>query len=96
MWRWVPPPGLKAEAIVSAADALVKVGVRHSRDFDAASPAQRGAHMSVPGLGPVTWSYLGMLTGAEGIKADTWIRRFVREALGSERSAAQAEHLLMS
>ncbi|MDX6535514.1 MAG: hypothetical protein QOF68_3258 [Gaiellales bacterium] len=57
---------LKAEAIVSAADALVKVGVRHSGDFDAASPAQRKAYIGVPGLGPVTWSYLGMLAGAEG------------------------------
>lgn len=37
-----------------------------------------------------------MLTGAEGIKADTWIRRFVREALGSERSAAHAERLLIA
>lgn len=85
---------LKAAAIVSAANRLVAVGVRHAKDFDGKNAAQRAAYVGVRGLGPVTWEYLGMNLGNEGVKADTWIRRFVAEAVGHSVEPKLAEALI--
>jgi hypothetical protein len=85
---------LKSQAIVNAAAALVAVGVRHASDLDPTSLVHRSAYRSVKGLGPVTWTYFTMLLGQPGVKADTWIVRFVRDALGPTTSPAEAEQLV--
>lgn len=73
----------KAEAVALAAGRLQAVGVARSADFAIDDDAQRRAYTSVAGLGEVTWTYLGMLLGQPGVKADVMIRRFVAEALGT-------------
>jgi hypothetical protein len=85
---------LKAEAIVAAASALVAAGASSAADFAPADPAHRRAYVEVKGLGPVAWVYLMMLLGHSGVKADTWIVRFVGEALGRRSSPKEAEELV--
>ncbi len=85
---------LKADAIVQAAVRLTEVGVRHAADLDPNSASQKRAYVGVTGLGPVTWQYLLMLVGKPGVKADTWICRFVEEAVGHPVSAHEAEGLV--
>lgn len=80
----------KAEAVIEAATRLGKAGVRCAVDLDIRSPAHRAAYTGVPGLGPVTWGYFGMLLGLSGVKADTWLVRVVAAAVGSSRDPAQA------
>jgi hypothetical protein len=55
---------------------------------------QARAWTSVRGLGPVTWKYFTMLLGAPGVKADTWIIRFVRAAVDRRVDAKTAERLV--
>jgi hypothetical protein len=83
-----------ADAIHQAAAALVAAGVRQAAELDVRDQAHRAAYLGVPGLGPVTWNYLGMLLGVDGIKADTWILRFMRQALGRPCTPAEADALL--
>jgi len=84
----------KAEAIVSAAAALSAIGVTHAADLDPTSALHKGTYCSVRGLGPVTWRYFTMLLGTPGVKADTWIIRFVSDALSRQVSSAEAEELI--
>ncbi len=85
---------LKAAAIVQAARRLAAVGVRHAADLDPAAASQRAAYCGVRGLGPVTWEYLLMLVGRPGVKADTWITRFVGDAVGRPVDSATAGRLV--
>lgn len=91
----LPGGQLKAAAIVQAATGLLQAGVRHAADVNVHSEQHRLAYQSVRGLGPVTWRYLLMLLGTPGIKADTWITRFVRSAVKARVSSPDAEALLM-
>ncbi len=77
----------KAAAVVAAADALVAAGYPTSAAIVADAPFGRAeaAYRSVPGLGKVTWTYLLMLLGVPGVKADTWVCRFVNGAVTSDR-----------
>jgi hypothetical protein len=84
----------KPDAIKAAASALTAAGVRHAVELDPANAAHRGAYTGVRGLGPVTWEYLLMLLGHPGVKADTWIRRFVADAIGREPEASEAGSLV--
>ena len=52
------------------------------------------AYLSVRGCGSVTWTYFGMLLGASGEKADTWIVRFVGDAIGRSVTQTEAEALV--
>jgi hypothetical protein len=72
----------KANAIVAAAGRLAQAGVRHSADVDRNSAQQRAAYCGTRGLGPVTWEYLLMLVGHDGVKPDTLLTRFVAGAIG--------------
>lgn len=85
---------LKAEAIVEVAQNLLDLGVRHATDLSEPSAEHKRAYRGVNGLGPVTWEYFLMLLGAPGIKADTWILRFVTQALGRKVSPVEAGALL--
>ncbi|MCL3862964.1 hypothetical protein [Actinotalea sp. K2] len=84
---------LKASAVTNGARALLEAGVFTAADLRteliaSAAVAPKAAWLSVAGLGPASWAYLGMLTGADGVKGDTWIVRFVSRAVG-ERSQPQ-------
>jgi hypothetical protein len=85
----------KSDAIVSAAKSLVAAGVKHAVDFDVHNLDQKRAYTSVKGLGPVTWEYCGMNLGQPGVKADTWICRFVAQAIGRPVESAEARGLVM-
>lgn len=85
----------KAEAVAVAAGRLIVAGAPTSRTFDAENAAQRGAYMGVPGLGMVTWTYLGMQLGEPAVKADTMVRRFVARAMDvPDVPCATAQHLV--
>jgi hypothetical protein len=85
---------LKASAITEAASNLRDVGVRHAADLATPSAEHKAAYVGVHGLGPVTWSYFLMLLGLPGIKADTWIVRFVKAALDRSVTPGEARALL--
>lgn len=85
---------LKAEGIAAAASALVAAGATSATQLDPQNPAHRRAYVGVKGLGPVTWVYLLMLLGHSGVKADTWIVRFVEDALDRRSSPKEAEALI--
>lgn len=85
---------LKTVAVVEAASRLKSAGVLHARQVDPDSTSHRAAYVGVRGLGPVTWAYLTMLLGHPGIKADTWVLRFVERALGRGVRTAEAEQLV--
>lgn len=70
----------KAGAIIEAAQALKDLGVEQASQVDPV--LHKGAYVSVHGLGWVTWEYFTMLLGKPGVKADTWIVRWVSHALG--------------
>lgn len=84
----------KAQGIVFAARNFVDVRARHSGDINPRDPAQKRAYVEVRGLGPVTWEYFSMLLGMPGVKADTWITRFVSDALGSEKDSKSTADLV--
>jgi hypothetical protein len=85
---------LKAEVVVDAADRMVRAGVRSSADFAAHQPEARTAYLETPGCGPVTWAYLRMLLGVDDVKADTWVMRFVRDAVPGVQSPDRAAALV--
>ncbi len=84
----------KPDAIKAAVEALTGVGVRHAHDVGPLVSAQQAAHTGVRGLGPVSWEYFLMLLGHPGVKADTWIRRFVADAIGRGSEASEAGSLV--
>lgn len=84
----------KASAMVEAAGNLVGIGVLRAEHVNAEDVDQSQAWTSVQGLGPVTWKYFAMLLGAPGVKADTWIIRFVSDAVGRSVNAKTAERLV--
>lgn len=84
---------LKSALVVEAAGNFHSVGLRHAEDFTG-SDVQRHAYEKVHGCGRVTWSYFMMLLGSSGVKADTWIIRFVSSAVGRQVSSAEAAALV--
>jgi hypothetical protein len=85
---------LKTAAVVEASQRLTDAGVRHAAQLKVDNGAHRDAYMGVRGLGPVTWAYFAMLLGHPGVKADTWVLRFVHDALGREVTPGDAERLV--
>jgi hypothetical protein len=79
---------LKAEAVLREAKMLADEGIETPGDIAGASPAdhdrlKRRWTQEVPGQGSgLSWDYLHMLMGMQGVKADRMIRRFVADALG--------------
>jgi hypothetical protein len=74
---------------VEAAKALVAAGVTKAEHV--CPEEHRSAYTRVHGLGKVTWEYFTMLLGHPGIKADTWITRWVSDAVGADRQLT-SEH----
>lgn len=79
-----PGAPLKAHAIHRAAEALVALGVDTCMQFrgQATDITVRQAWTSLPGQSSaITWHYINMLAGTEGVKPDRMIRRFTAAAL---------------
>ena len=74
---------LKSAALAQAVAGLRGLGVETTADLRAADPVAAGSVWRVRGLGPVSWEYLLMLAGTQGVKADTMVRRFVTTAVGA-------------
>lgn len=84
----------KASAVQEAASKLVAAGVTTAADVRDHTQAARRAYVGVHGLNWVTFTYFGMLLGVPGVKADTWINRFVSRALDRDVSAEEANGLV--
>lgn len=85
---------LKAEVVVDAAIQLAGSGIRTAADLRANAPVAKSAYLSVKGCGPVTWAYLQMLVGLPGVKADTWVMRFVKDRIPNAASPEDAAALV--
>lgn len=85
----VPGPNAmtKAAPVVAAAENLAAAGFWNAAALVADGPKGEAsrAYRKVRGLGFVTWTYLLMLLGVPGVKADVMICRYVTRALRSER-----------
>lgn len=90
---------LKAAAIMDGAQGLIDMGVRTTTDprraLGASCADVRSRWLAVPGLSPVSWDYLAMLAGEDGVKADTWVVRYVTRVTGEPVSAARAAKALI-
>lgn len=88
----------KAAAIVEVAKRFTspEIGIAERTDVDPDNDQHRKIYTGVKGLGPVTWEYFTMLLGYPGVKADTWIGRFVAHAIGRPVSSERAGELLKS
>lgn len=84
----------KAAVVIDAAGALVEAGIVHAEDLPARMAEARGAYLSVKGCGPVTWAYFRMLLGFEDVKPDTWVMRFVKDAVPGVTSTEAASRLV--
>ncbi|WP_158022834.1 hypothetical protein [Mycobacteroides abscessus] len=82
----------KAEAIVAAAGGLVDSGAVRAEDMD--EGRHKSAYLGTKGLGHITWSYLLMLLGREGVKADILVTRFVEQAVGRKARAEEVAELV--
>jgi hypothetical protein len=85
----------KVDVIQTGARALVDAGVRHAADLQATNEDHKKAYTSVRGLGPVTWSYFGMLLGTSDVKADTMIVRYVSRQLRRVVESGEARRMLL-
>ena len=85
----------KVDVIQNGARALADAGARHTADLKANPEDYKSAYTSVRGLGPVTWSYFGMLLGIQDVKADTMICRYLSRQLGRTVNSDEARGLLL-
>ena len=92
--RQVTSGRLKAAAIAEAARNLTAAGVHSAADLRADAVEHRRAYCRVHGLGWITWSYFTMLLGHPGVKADTWVVRYLTEALDRPVAAEEAAELV--
>lgn len=80
----------KAFAIVETAKRFTAVGITEPAKLRPDDPEHRSLYTGVSGLGPVTWEYFTMLLQHDGVKADTWITKFVERAIQRRVSAQEA------
>lgn len=85
----------KAAAIIDAAQALLNAGFKDRSAVIEDPSGAEAAYCSVKGLGPRTFQYFTMLLGADSVKADTWVTRFVSRSVGHQVSASEAYELLV-
>ena len=84
----------KVSAVQEAAQRLTETEICSAADFVGQLDVARRAYVGVRGLGGVTFSYLSMQMGVPDVKADVWITRFVKEAVGHNVSACDASSLV--
>lgn len=75
---------LKAAAVYEVATKLHGAGIDTIADLQNDTDKAAAEWLSVRGLGRVSWAYVLMLTGADGVKADVMVRRFVATAVGEQ------------
>lgn len=85
---------MKAALVVTAATRLVKEDCRTREDValdDSAASytEQKRAWTDIPGLGWVTFEYFRLLCGAETVKPDVMVLRWIDRITGSRPSARQ-------
>ncbi|MCC2308844.1 hypothetical protein [Cellulomonas chengniuliangii] len=73
---------LKAAAVYQVATKFHGVGIDTIADLHDDPDRAEAEWLSVRGLGRVSWAYVLMLTGTDGVKADVMVRRFVSAAVG--------------
>ena len=73
---------LKSESLVEAVGRLLDIGVETTAHLRSADTSDARRAWRVKGLGAVSWDYLLMLAGVQGVKADTRVRNFVTTAVG--------------
>lgn len=90
----------KAEVVIEASRRLAAAQLTHAADFMTGSEHQlaemKSAYLSVKGCGPVTWHYFGMLLGRPDSKPDTWIMRYVRNALNDPTVSTEDARALIT
>ncbi|GAB2472030.1 hypothetical protein [Xylanimonas ulmi] len=74
---------LKSEALAEAVGRLREIGIETAEALSGADEAAARRAWCVRGLGAVSWDYVLMLAGVQGVKADTMVRRFVTAAVGA-------------
>jgi hypothetical protein len=84
----------KAFAIVEAAKRFAAIGVTEPAHLRPNDAEHRKQYTGVSGLGPVTWEYFTMLLSHDGVKADTWIKRFVGRSVQRRVSSEEARVLV--
>ena len=72
----------KAAAVYEGATSLQTAGIDTTADLLDNTEGAAAMWSGVRGLGRVSWAYLLMLAGTDGVKADTMVRRFVAAAVG--------------
>lgn len=88
--------GLKAEAIIDAANGLLALGVRCADQLDPDNDAQAGAYTSILGLGEISWQYLGLVLGRPGAALiDASVRSLVH-ILGRPISITHAADVVLA
>ncbi|WP_273652975.1 hypothetical protein [Cellulomonas fimi] len=78
---------LKSEAVYEAAVAFETAGIHTVADLHARVGEGGSAWLRTRGLGIVSWDYLLMNTGVDGVKPDTMVQRFVGHAIGASGPA---------
>lgn len=86
---------LKADAVLRQARMLAQEGIESPQELASADPALLGRlrrrwTQEVGQASGLSWDYLLMLSGLQGVKADRMVRRFVADALGCDESAVSA------
>jgi len=72
---------LKADAVLRAATVLTDAGMATCADLAARNGSVKAAWRRIPGQhSGVSWKYLLMLAGVDGIKPDRMIHRFIARA----------------
>ncbi|HLI55556.1 MAG TPA: hypothetical protein VKY26_00860 [Actinomycetota bacterium] len=97
--RRVTAPGgqSKAAAVREAAAALTGIGISVAADITTTNTAAVKAELCrIEGLGYATTNYFLVLLGAPGVKPDTMIHRFLKDAAGHAFTDPQAEATLDS
>ncbi|WP_144627447.1 HhH-GDP family DNA glycosylase [Arthrobacter woluwensis] len=74
----------KAMGIIEASRAFVAAGLTDRTKLLAKPAEAEAAYRSVKGLGPWTFQYFTMLIGADSVKPDVWIIRFVARVVGDD------------
>ena len=95
-------PMLKADAVIQIAEALTKQKISTRNEFKRAVESDiaksigtvEKAVCAVPGIGVACWRYLLNLSGAQAVKPDTMILRWMEKVLGERPNPKAAAQLI--
>jgi hypothetical protein len=89
-------PVLKVDAAIAVAKTLLAEGISTRDDFvqRAHEPHVEKKVRDLPGIGIACWRYLLNLSGAENVKPDTMILRWLNGTLGEQHSPKAAAKII--